>query len=85
MTVTATALTFFLDIGNFAARRDFPVSANDAPTSECGEAEQTNQTHTPSDNTEEQVTCRRSRRVHFDFAIHIGKRAREGQTAARLF
>jgi hypothetical protein len=37
--------TLFLDVRDLAIRRDLPVVARHAATSECGESEESNQTH----------------------------------------
>jgi hypothetical protein len=45
MTVTATRLSFFLDVVHFPAGGHFAVSADDAAAGESGEAEKPNETH----------------------------------------
>lgn len=45
MRMAAAGLTFFLYVGDFAARRHLAITANDAAAAESSESEQTNQTH----------------------------------------
>ena len=45
MAVACAALALFLDVGDFTARGELAVAAHDASACQCGEPQQTNQTH----------------------------------------
>ena len=45
MALASTDLAFFLDVDDFAARRDLPIAADDAAAGESGETEKPNETH----------------------------------------
>jgi hypothetical protein len=45
MMMAAACATFFLDVGDFPARRHLAVAADDASTAKSGETEKPDETH----------------------------------------
>ncbi len=62
MAVAPAALALLFDVADFAAGGHLAISADHAPTSECGEAEKPNETHDALHRRTEQVACRRCAR-----------------------
>ena len=58
MAVPAARVPFFLDVGHFAAGRDFAVPTDNATASERGETEQANETHDDLRYIQEQISYR---------------------------
>jgi len=62
MAMASTGMTFFLNVGNFAARGDLAIAPDDASAAEGGETEKPNETHRVLHLRAQQYTCRTIRR-----------------------